>query len=137
MKEFALNKALEHFKINVEEFIEVYDKFNYAPHSVEEFIFEGLSFVSESMPERIIDYIKENNLGIDTSTLDDYILAREEWNALDEIICNINYGYDYGYDDDQEVLDKMRLQQDELYELIKNIPNEVFKIRETIKQLTL
>lgn len=135
MKEFALNKALSHFNINKDEFMEVYDKFNYEPHSVEEFIFEDLSFVSEDMPQMVIDYIKNNGLSIDTSVLESYLSAREEWDRLEEFIFNVNYGYDYGYDDDQEALDRMISEQDELSKLVKNIPTEILKIKETIKQL--
>jgi hypothetical protein len=135
MREFALNKALSHFNIDKDDFMAVYNKFNYVPHSVEDFLFGDFNFVSESMPDKVINYVKKNKLIIDTSTLEDCLSARKEWDRLEDIIENINYGYDYGYDDDQEALDEMLLEQDELRKLVEKIPTEVLKIKETIKQL--
>ena len=133
MNEFAIKKALEHFNINVEEFMSVYNKHNYSPFSVEEFLFTDYDFVSESMPDKVIKYVKENNLDIDTVLLESYLLARKKYWELDDIICDISYGYDCGYDDDQEELNRLLLEQDELYELCNLIPIELLKIKQLIQ----
>jgi hypothetical protein len=138
MKEFALNKALEHFKINVEEFMEVYNKFNYKAFSIEEFLFTDYDFIAHSTPDRLVKYINDNALDIDTSVLKKCIVDRNREMEISDRLCEIMYNYERGEEEYVKETELLCAESDSLYDSISNVmPKEVFKIRETIKQLTL
>jgi hypothetical protein len=129
----ALEKTLNHLNINRDEFLKVYESFNYKPFSVEEFIYQEEDFVSEAMPKKLIEYVKNNNLNIDTSALEKCLLDRDRMDIINEEIFNINYSHGYGYTQEEPDLNDLYCEEEQLYHSVKNIKNEVLKIKELCK----
>ncbi len=130
----ALEKTIKHLNINRDEFLKVYESFNYEPFSVEEFIYEEDDFISEAMPKKLIEYVKNNNLNIDTSALEKCLLDRDRMDSIGEEIFNINYSNGYGYTEEEPDLTDLFLEEEQLLHSVKNIKNEVLKIKELCKQ---
>lgn len=130
--EFAIKKALEHLNIDEHKFIDVYEKYNYKPFSVEEFLYTDITFVSEFMPEKLIEYIKQNSLSIETYNLEQCVYAKKRLYEIDYEISLLDYSYSYGYDDEAPDFTDLYEEQDALIDLLNKTNIEVFKIKELI-----
>ena len=100
MNELALKKALAQLGIDYEQFIKVYDSFNYAPLSAEEFIFTDNKFISDAMPEKLLNYIKECGLSIDTTHLEKCIEDQKKYWKIEDTLTDLYIASNYSTDDD-------------------------------------
>jgi hypothetical protein len=135
MNSKAIKKALVKLNINTDEFMQVYESFNYVPFSIEEFIFEDEGdFIAHSTPDRLVKYIKDNALNIDTSLLEKCIVDRNREMTISDRICEIMYHFNREEEEYVNETSLLRDEADSLYESIADVmPNEILKIRQIIK----
>jgi hypothetical protein len=100
MNELALKKTLEKLDINFDRFMQVYNSFNYAPFSAEEFIFTDKNFISNAMPEKLLSYIKECGLSIDTTHLEKCIEDQKKYSRIEDTLTDLHISASYSTDDD-------------------------------------
>lgn len=121
----------------VKDFLDKNTERKYEPHSIEAFIFEyDDDFIAHSTPDRLVKYIKNNALNIDTSVLEKCIVDRNREMTISDRLCEISYLYDRGEEEYVKEAHLLYDEADSLYDSIENVmKNEVLKIRKTIKTI--
>lgn len=136
MNELALKKTLEKFCINFDQFMEVYNSFIYEPFSAEEFLFTDISFLSQAMPKKLLRYIKESGLSIDTTHLEKCIADDKRNSQIEDMLTEIYITADCCTDDDykselEEEITTLLVEQESLLPY-EDIYNECLKLKQII-----
>jgi hypothetical protein len=123
--------------ITIKDFLDKHIERKYQPHSIEAFIFEyDDDFIAHSTPDRLVKYIKDNALDIDTSVLEKCIVDRNREMEISDRLCNIMYQYERGEEEYVKETDLLIDEANSLYDSIANVmKEEVLRIRETIKNI--
>ena len=121
-------------KTNVDNVIDNIDKYNFKVGSVESFLYDDDSFISEALPDKLISYIQDNGLNIDISKLVKFNNIKKDIDKNErEIFC-----LQYEMNDDMDYSDEINMlykRNDELYPYLKLLNNEILKIKKQINNL--
>ena len=121
-------------KTNVDNVIDNIDKYNFKVGSVESFLYDDDSFISEALPDKLISYIQDNGLNIDISKLVKFNNIKKDIDKNEREIFSLQYEMsdDMDYSDEINMLYK---RNDELYPYLKLLNNEILKIKKQINNL--
>jgi hypothetical protein len=123
------NKDIE-VKTNVDSVIDNIKKYNFEVGTIEDFLYNNENnFIAESIPDKLIKYIKDNNLDIDISNLEEYNKKKKELDKISDDINILNHSFD---DDKESELTELYLKEEELEEYYDLLKSEVLKIKSEI-----
>jgi hypothetical protein len=127
----SVSKGDIDLKTDVNNIIDNIMSYNFEVGSVESFLNNDNNFIAESIPDKLIKYIKDNNLDIDTSKLEEYNIKKKELDKISDSISILNYSY--SDDEEESELTELYLKEEELEEYIDLLKKEVLKIKTEIK----
>ncbi len=130
---FAIEKTLKHFGIDQDVFKKVHDSFQYKPFSIEAFLFGEETGISYSIPNRLVKYVKDNELGIDTSLLEKCIIDRDRSDKISDRLCDIMWFHDRNIEEYVKETIELCNEEDSLMHSSFTVLNqEVLRIKEAI-----
>lgn len=118
----------------VKEFVNKHNKVVYDQLSLEAFIFGDNDFIAYGIPQRLIAYVKDNNLDINVSSLEECLTCRKRAYEIDKRISELFYRYEKGDIDAIEETNSICDEANMLWEsTIQYLDTEVQHVKEQIK----
>jgi hypothetical protein len=129
LKKSISNKDID-IKTNIDNVIDNINQYNFKIGSIESFLYDNDdNFIAESVPDKLIKYVKDNNLDIDISKLIEYNNYKKQYYKISDDISMLNYSYS---DDKESELTKLYLKEEELEKYLDLVKKEVLKIKKEI-----
>ena len=100
--------------------------------SVESFLDDEDSFISEALPGKLIDYIQKRGLDIDISNLIKYNDYRREYIKNEDNIALLTYTGNKEDEETQQEIERLINRNDELYDYLPLLKDEVLRVKEEI-----
>lgn len=134
----GLNKSASNNDItintNVDNVINNIDQFEFQVGSVEGFLDDETNFIFASLPNKLINYIKDKGLNINISKLIEYYNFTKESHKNEDKIFDLLYNT-HPDDDYTEEIEKLHDRNDELYPYFDLLKQEILKIKQEIINL--
>lgn len=131
----GLNKSVKDNDIiintSIENIINNIDKFEFEIGSVDSFLDDDSNFIFESLPDKLISYIREKGLDIDISKLIEYNNYRKEYNQNEDRISQLRFNThpDEDYSNELELLYD---RNEKIYKYFDLLRNEILDIKKQI-----
>lgn len=116
---------------SIDNIINNIDKFEFQIGSVESFLDDENSFISHSLPDKLISYVKDKNLNIDISKLIEYNNYRKEYDKNDDRVFQLLYNTHPDEDYSQEI-ERLYDRNDEIYKYFDLLKQEILKVKQEI-----
>jgi hypothetical protein len=129
LEKSVANKDID-IKTNIDNVIDNINQYNFKVGSIESFLYDNDdNFIAHSVPDKLIKYVKDNNLDIDISKLIEYNNYKKQYYKISDDISMLNYSYS---DDKESELTKLYLKEEELEKYLNLVEEEVLKIKKQI-----
>jgi len=129
LEKSVANKDID-IKSNIDNVIDNINQYNFKVGSIESFLYDNDdNFIAHSVPDKLIKYVKDNNLDIDISKLIEYNNYKKQYYKISDDIIMLNYSYS---DDKESELTELYLKEEELEKYLDLVKKEVLKIKKQI-----
>ena len=129
LEKSVANKDID-IKTNIDNVIDNINRYNFKIGSIESFLYDDdHNFISEVVPDKLIKYVKDNNLDIDISKLIEYNNYKKQYYKIGDDINMLMYS---SSDDKESELTKLYLKEEEIEKYVDLVNQEVLKIKKQI-----